>query len=97
MSLSERIPVLVSPEQREQLERPARGERRSVGAVVRDPVDAYVAPRARSRGEARDELFGREAPVDDWPRMKAEIVGGATGRDPEAVLTELDEAGQRGD
>lgn len=75
--LSERMQVLVTPEQRARLERLAARRRRSVGAVIRDAIEAYTAPRSVSRAEAAGQLFALDAPVDDWEVMKAEIVGGA--------------------
>jgi hypothetical protein len=50
-----------------------------MGAVIRDAIDAYTLPRARPREEALRSLIALEAPVDDWDRMKLEIVRGASG------------------
>ncbi|TAJ99708.1 MAG: hypothetical protein EPO36_11680 [Chloroflexota bacterium] len=77
---SERTQVLLTPAQRERLQRIASREGRSLGAVIRDAVDAYTLPRARPRGEALQSLFAQNAPVDDWTVMKAEIERGALGR-----------------
>lgn len=79
MSYTERTQVLLTPEQRARLERIAEREQRSIGAVIREAVDHYTVPRSRPREEALDELFGLDAPVDDWATMKAEIERGATG------------------
>ena len=76
---SERTQVLLTPAQRERLERIATRDGRSMGAVIRDAIDAYTIPRARPPGEALHSLFGLEAPVDDWAVMKAEIAHGASG------------------
>ncbi len=75
--LTERTQVLLTPGQRARLERIAARERRSVGAVIRDAVDAYTLPRARPRQEALESLTSIGAPVDDWERMKDEIARGA--------------------
>ncbi|HVA87274.1 MAG TPA: ribbon-helix-helix protein, CopG family [Candidatus Saccharimonadales bacterium] len=75
--LTERTQVLLTPGQRARLERIAARERRSVGAVIRDAVDAYTLPRARPRQEAFESLTSIGAPVDDWERMKDEIARGA--------------------
>jgi len=75
--LTERTQVLLTPAQRARLERIATRERRSVGAVIRDAVDAYTLPRARPRQEALESLTSIGAPVDDWERMKYEIGRGA--------------------
>jgi hypothetical protein len=76
---SERTQVLLSPDQRQRLERIAAREGRSLGAVIRDAVDAYTLPRARSPREVLDSLFRQDAPVADWDQMKAEILRGALG------------------
>ena len=80
---SERTQVLLTPTQRERLERIAVRERRSLGAVIRDAIDAYTLPRARPRHEAAQSLFAQNAPVADWEVMKAEIERGALGPDPD--------------
>lgn len=74
---SERMQVLLSPEQRSRLERIAGREGRSIGAVIREAVDAYTAPRAHPRAVALERLFALEAPVSDWVTMKAQIAEGA--------------------
>lgn len=78
--LSERTQVLLSSVQRARLERMAAREGRSLGAIIRDAVDAYTLPRARPRDEALRSLTSLEAPVADWEQMKAEIVRGAGAR-----------------
>jgi hypothetical protein len=79
---TERTQVLLSPEQARRLKRRARQERRSVGAVIRDAVDAYTGPVATDdeRRAAMERLLSLEAePVDDWEVMKAQILAGALG------------------
>lgn len=76
--LSERMQVLVTPEQRARLERLAARRQRSVGAIIREAIDDYTGPRSASRSDAAARLFALEAPVDDWEVMKAEIIRGAT-------------------
>jgi hypothetical protein len=75
---TERTQVLLSREQRRRLERRAAQERRSVGAVIRDAVDAYTGTPSRTRQEAADSLLSLGAPVADWEEMKADILRGAT-------------------
>jgi hypothetical protein len=77
---SERTQVLLTPSQRQRLERIAVREGRSLGAVIRDAIDAYTLSRARPRAEALRSLLDQNAPVDDWDVMKAEIALGALGR-----------------
>ena len=79
---SERTQVLLTPAQRARLERIALREGRSMGAVIRDAVDAYTLPRARPRHEALRSLTSLGAPVADWDVMKAEIERGALARSP---------------
>jgi len=77
---SERTQVLLSKRQLARLKRRARRERRSVGAVIRDAVDAYTsAPDYEERRAALEHLMTLEAPVDDWPVMKAQIEKGMLG------------------
>jgi len=75
---SERTQVLLTPAQRRRLQRIAEERRMSVGALIRDAVDAYLVPTARPRSEALSDLIAIEAPVGDWETMKAEILRGAT-------------------
>jgi hypothetical protein len=76
---TERTQVLLTPEQRRRLERRAAEEHRSVGAVIRAAVDAYVSVSPRSRGEAAQRLLRTGAPVGEWEDMKAEILRGQAG------------------
>jgi hypothetical protein len=76
---SERTQVLLSPEQLARLKRIARREGRSVGAVIRQAVDAYTIAPLDSRRAALERLFALGAPVDDWSVMKEEIARGASG------------------
>ena len=77
MSYSERTQVLLSPAQRERVERLAASTGRSVGSVIREAIDAYrPAPPADQRWQALEDLFSIDAPVDDWEVMEAEIVEG---------------------
>ena len=50
----------------------ARRDGRSLGAVIRDAVDAYTVGPVDRRLAAMEHLFTLEAPVDDWDVMKAE-------------------------
>jgi Ribbon-helix-helix protein, copG family len=74
-----RTQVLLSLEQRRRLERMAAEERRSMGALIRDAVDAYTGSSARSREMAAESLLAIGAPVGEWADMKAEIIRGASG------------------
>ncbi len=75
---TERTQVLLSPEQRRRLERRAAEERRSIGAVIRDAVDAYTGSSGRTRQAAADSLLSTGAPVANWEDMKTEIIRGVT-------------------
>ena len=74
---TERTQVLLTRDQRLRLERRAAEERRSVGALIREAVDAYVGSPTRSRAEAASRLMQLDAPVGDWEAMKQEILRGA--------------------
>lgn len=76
---SERTQVLLSPEQRQRLERIAKRRQVALGVVMREAIDAYTAPRNRSGAEALDDLCRLEAPVSEWSAMKREILRGAGG------------------
>ena len=70
---SERTQVLLSPAQIAKLKRIAQREGRSVGAVIREAVDAFVESEPDSRMRAARELMSLNAPVDDWEVMKEQI------------------------
>jgi hypothetical protein len=77
---SERTQVLLTKQQLASLKRRARGEKKSVGAVIREAVDAYTStPSDDERQAALERLFAINAPVDDWPVMKAQIEKGMLG------------------
>ena len=77
--LSERTQVLLTPVQRKRLERMAEDRRLSMGALIREAIDAYTVPGSRTPREAADALLSIEAPVEDWDEMKSEILRGAIG------------------
>jgi hypothetical protein len=70
---SERTQVLLSPEQLARLKRIAAREGQSVGAVIRDAVDAFTGSAPASRERAIRSILSMEAPVDDWAVMKQQI------------------------
>ncbi len=77
---SERTQILLSKQQLAELKRRARRERKSVGAVIRDAVDAHLTTSDEDERQASlERLFAINAPVDDWPVMKAQIIKGALG------------------
>jgi predicted DNA-binding protein len=75
--LTERTQVLLTPGQRARLERLAERRGVSVGAVVREAIEAYTATDPASREAAFDALVELEAPVGEWDEMKDEILRGA--------------------
>ncbi|MBX3029201.1 MAG: CopG family transcriptional regulator [Chloroflexi bacterium] len=76
---TERTQVLLSPEQAARVKDIADRQGRSVGAVIRDAIDAYHAPTQRSRREAFEDLLSMREPVDDWDVMKEQILAGSLG------------------
>lgn len=88
---SERTQVLLSREQLQRLKRIANRTHRSVGAVIRDAVDAYATVPRDERRAAVDRLCELGAPVDDWDTMKAQIEAGSVG----SRLPRPDDHGQR--
>lgn len=79
MAVSERTSVLFSPEQRARLDREAARRGISIGSLVREAVDAYVAPPRRTKAEALADLLSIGAPVANWEQMEEEILRGAIG------------------
>lgn len=76
----QRTQVLLSKSQAAELKRRARREKKSVGAVIRDAVDSYIGvPTDDERQASLERLFAMNAPVDDWPVMKAQIEKGMLG------------------
>jgi predicted transcriptional regulator len=67
--LTERLQVLISPEQRRKLEAEAERRRSSVGAVVRQAIDVSLAgPTRKDRVEAVEAIKamkGRYLPVEE--------------------------------
>jgi hypothetical protein len=81
---SERTQVLLSPEQLERVKRIARRDGTSVGAVIRDAVDAFTWTAADRRQLAFEHMLSLDGgPVDDWDVMKAEILESRYGPLPE--------------
>ncbi len=79
---SERTQVLLSKRQLAAVKRRAKRDQKSVGAVIRDAVDAYVeTPGQVERQAAFERLIAINAPVDDWPVMKEQILRSQLGDD----------------
>jgi len=73
--LDRRVPVLFDPERYVALERLAREERKSIGAVIRDAVDERLARSQAGREAAWRRLLERAdahpgSPVGDWVAVK---------------------------
>ena len=81
---SERTQVLLSPEQLERVKRIARREGTSVGAVMRDAIDAFTwAPPDRRQRAFEHMLTLDGGPMDDWDVIKAEMLASRYGPLPE--------------
>lgn len=76
---SERTQVLLTPGQRQALERLAEEQQSSLGAVIRAAIDAYLVPTRRDGKAALELLFSLDSPAPDWDTMKEEIEIGALG------------------
>jgi hypothetical protein len=70
---SERTQVLLSPEQLARLKGIAARQGKSVGAVIRDAVDAFTGSPPASRERAIRSILSMQAPVEDWAVMKEQI------------------------
>jgi hypothetical protein len=72
---TQRTQVLLSPEQLERVKRIAKREGTSVGAVIRDAVDAFTWSPPDRRRAAIDHMLSLDGgPVDDWEVMKAQML-----------------------
>jgi predicted transcriptional regulator len=76
---SERTQVLLSPEQLARLKRIAERDRKSVGAVIRDAVDAFTDRGPVSRVAAARMINSMELPTEDWEATKAHILNSQLG------------------
>ncbi len=77
MSYSERTQVLLSVDQRRRLERIARHEGKSVGAVIREAIERFASDSSSAIAGDLETIFSLELPVGDWPEMKTEIIRSA--------------------
>lgn len=76
---TERIQVLVAPAQLARLRAIARRQRTSVGALVREAVEAkYFESDTERRVAAVERLAAMSLPVADWEQMERESVRWAT-------------------
>jgi len=71
---SERTQVLLSPEQLARLKRIAARDGKSVGAVMRDAIDAFIERGPDSRRAAAQAINTMNVPAEDWEVMKAQIM-----------------------
>jgi hypothetical protein len=76
MAKLRRVQILVEPEQYAQLEREADRRGGSVASVIRDAIDRLLPDGpAMTRTEAADVLLdAAPVPVDDWDKMKDELL-----------------------
>ena len=75
MALTKRVEVLFDVEQFAELERAARAEGQSVGALVRRAVERqYLQPSAEERKRAVDELLRLSLPVGTWEEVKSDLL-----------------------
>ena len=72
---TERIQVLVAPEQLARLRALGYRQRRSVGSLIREAVETvYFAQDVDRRLAAVERLAGMNLPVSDWEQMERESV-----------------------
>lgn len=77
MPFTERTQVLLSPDQRRRLERLARHQGKSVGAVIREAIERHT-PDSAAEPDDLEAIFALGLPVGDWSDIKAEIIDAAT-------------------
>lgn len=76
MPLTRRLQILLPPERFADLQAEARRNGTSIGAVVREAIDARLGQddEARRRREAGERLLGAEpVSIGDWADVKREI------------------------
>ncbi|MGI8625571.1 MAG: CopG family transcriptional regulator [Geodermatophilaceae bacterium] len=78
MPYTERTQVLLSVDQRRRLERLARHEGKSVGAVIREAIERLASDSSPAASDDLETIFSLDLPVGDWSEMKAEIIRSAT-------------------
>ncbi len=77
---SERTHLRLSKHQLAELKRRAKRDKKSVAAVIRDAIDEHLGESDEAERQASlERLFAINAPVDDWPVMKAQVLKGALG------------------
>jgi hypothetical protein len=79
--LTKRLQVLFPEKKYRALERVARTKKRSVGALIRQAVEAQYLKPQRTFGRSRVARIAKlNLPVSDWKVMKGEIMAGALGK-----------------
>lgn len=77
MSLTRRTQILLDEDRHERLRRRADERGTSVAKLIREAIDrAYPPPNADRAAAAQRLLDAPPMPVDDWPKMKREMLDG---------------------
>jgi hypothetical protein len=77
MALNRRTQLLLDEDRYERLREQAHRRGISMGALIREAIDGKLPGLGDERASAIEDLLGAEPmPVDDWPRMKRELIAG---------------------
>jgi hypothetical protein len=77
MALTKRVHLLLDGARYERLREQAHRRGTSMGALIREAIDGTLPKLGDDHAQAIEELLGAEPmPVDDWPKMKREMIAG---------------------
>jgi len=71
---SQRLEVRLEPQILQRLRQEARRRGTSMTQLVREAIDLLLKEDQAAKRQAAEALFQVEAPIDDWEKMKQEII-----------------------
>lgn len=94
--LTHRTQILLDDERYRRLQRQSELTRRSMGSLVREAIDYRFPGASMTKEEAVDAILNAEPmEVDDWPKMKEEMLEGLWGKHLD-IVPEADNADPSG-
>lgn len=73
-TLSQRLEIRLEPDVIQRLRQEARRRDTSLTQLVREAIDLLLKQDREAKQQAAEALFQVGAPVDDWEKMKQEII-----------------------
>ncbi|MEM4413058.1 MAG: ribbon-helix-helix protein, CopG family [Candidatus Caldarchaeum sp.] len=73
-TLSQRLEIRLEPDVIQRLRQEARRRDISLTQLVREAIDLLLQQDREAKQQAAEALFQVGAPVDDWEKMKQEII-----------------------